>query len=102
MLKINKLLMALLLAAFALAEMPHGALAGVASPISVAPILAGRGQDGPVAKAAYRFCRYTYWGKRCGRWHYGHYRRYRHHHYRRRLIRYCRYTYRGKVCGPWH
>jgi hypothetical protein len=102
--EIKKLLMTLLLVTFVVAEIPNSAFAGVASPISAAPIVSSHGEDGAVAKAAYRFCRYSYYGKRCGRWHYGYHRRYRRHyyHYRRRLIRYCRYTHYGKVCGRWH
>jgi hypothetical protein len=99
--EIKKWLMALLLVA--VAEMPESAFAGVASPISATPILSGLKEDGTIDKAAYRFCRYTYWGKRCGGWHYGYYRRHRRHYYwHRRLVRYCRYTYYGKVCGRWH
>jgi hypothetical protein len=100
--EIKKLLIALLLIAFAVAEVPETAFAGVASPISVAPIVSGMGEGSAVDKAAYRYCRYTYYGKVCGRWHYGYGRRYRRHYYRRRLIRYCHYTYYGKRCGRWH
>jgi hypothetical protein len=102
--EIKKLVMALLLVAFAVAELPETAFAGVASPISAAPMVSSLSGDGGIVdKAAYRYCRYTYWGKRCGPWHYGYHRYYhRHYYYRRRLIRYCRYTYYGKVCGRWH
>ena len=106
--ELGKLVMALPLVAFAVAEMPESAFAGVASPVAAAPISSGVKADASVDKAAYRFCRYTYWGKRCGPWHYGYYHHYyhpyyhRHYYWHRRLIRYCHYTYYGKVCGRWH
>jgi hypothetical protein len=97
---------ALLLAASALAEMPDAAFAGVASPLSAAAVASIDADSGPLAKAAYRYCRYTYYGKACGRWHYG----YRYHYRRRYVIRYCRNYlvhgyygwYRVRRCGRWH
>ncbi|MFI5015410.1 MAG: hypothetical protein ACHQAY_24000 [Hyphomicrobiales bacterium] len=101
--KIKTLLMAILLATLALAEVPQDAFAGVASPVAAAAVASSSGEDSLVAKAAYRYCRYTHYGKICGRWHYGYHRGYRRWHYRRHyLIRYCRRTYYGRVCGRWH
>ncbi len=80
--KIKKSVMALLLVTFAAVEMPQSAHAAVPSPVTAAPITTSRSEDGSVAKAAWRYCRYTYWGKRCTRWHYGY--RYRRRYYWRR------------------
>jgi hypothetical protein len=75
--KIKKSVIALLLVGFAATELPETANAAVVSPAAVAPITTSQSEDGNLAKAAWRYCRYSYWGKRCTRWHYG----YRRHYY---------------------
>ena len=80
---IKKWIMALLLVAAV--EIPGHAFAGVASPISAAPITSAQSVDSNVAKAAWRYCRRYYWGRVCGPWHYGWHRHYywRRHYWHR-------------------
>jgi hypothetical protein len=80
--KIKNSVMALLLVTFAAAEIPESAHAAVASPVTAAPITTSQSEDSNLAKAAWRYCRRSYWGRVCGPWHYGY--RYRRHYYWRR------------------
>jgi hypothetical protein len=84
--KIKKSVMALLLVSFAVAEIPESAHAAVVSPVAATPIASSQSEDGNLAKAAWRYCRRSYWGRFCGPWHYG----YR-YHYHRRYVWYRRY-----------